>query len=123
MRSVARSEGLELWYAMVVDRLRQWVTRLAYDELERKVMEQGMAQRLREVLEDLPAEDVHAIIAFAQFLSERRQVERETDSNDDLTEAEYATILHVLNAVADLSAETGSPVSNRDHDRFLYGKD
>ena len=37
-------------------------------------MEQGMTQRLREILEDLPPEDAHAIIAFAQFLSERRHV-------------------------------------------------
>jgi hypothetical protein len=93
------------------------------DELERKAMEQGMTQRLREILEDLPPEDAHAIIAFAQFLSERRHVERENDSKDELTEEEHTTILRVLNAVADLSAETGSPVSNRDHDRHIYGKD
>jgi hypothetical protein len=123
MRSVTRSEGIELWYAMVAARLRHWVMRLTCDELERKVMEQGMTQRLREILEDLPPEDVHAIIAFAQFLSERRHVERENDSKDELTEEEHTTILRVLNAVADLSAETGSPVSNRDHDRHIYGKD
>jgi hypothetical protein len=99
--------------------------RLAQDEQGRKVMEQPLVQRLREVLGDLPPEDVYAIIAFAQFLSERRQVERETTSKDELAEAEHTRVLRVLDAVAALSsaAETGSPVSNRDHDRYLYGTD
>jgi hypothetical protein len=105
--------------------LAQWIKRLAHDEPERKVMDQAVAQRLREVLDDLPPEDVHAIIAFAQFLSKRRQVERETESKEELTEAEHTKILRELDAVAALSAEaeTGPPVSNRDHDRYLYGKD
>jgi hypothetical protein len=29
----------------------------------------------------------------------------------------------VLDAVAAISADTGPAVSNRDHDRYLYGKD
>ena len=86
-------------------------------------MEQTLAQRLREVLGDLPPEDVHAIVAFAQFLSERRQGERETTAQDELSETEHTRILHVLDAVAVLSSETGPPVSNRDHDRYLYGRD
>ena len=86
-------------------------------------MEQTLAQRLREVLGDLPPEDVHAIVAFAQFLSERRQGERETRSQDELSETEHTRILHVLDAVVVLSSETGPPVNNRDHDRYLYGKD
>ena len=64
-----------------------------------------------------------AIVAFAQFLSERRQGERETTSQDELSATEHTRILHVLDAVAVLSSETGPPVSNRDHDRYLYGKD
>ena len=44
-------------------------------------MEQALEQRLREVLGDLPPEDVYAIVAFAQFLLDRRQVERETLSH------------------------------------------
>src|SRR5215475_2702781 len=85
-------------------------------------MEQALVQRLREVLGDLPPEDVYAIIAFAQFLSERRQVAREAASNDELAEVEHTRILRVLDAVVALSseAETGPPVSNRDHDRYLY---
>lgn len=86
-------------------------------------MEQALEQRLREVLDDLPPEDVYAIVAFAQFLSERRQVERETGSKDALSEKEHTRILRVLDTVAALSADTGPTVSNRDHDHYLYGKD
>ena len=86
-------------------------------------MEQALEQRLREVLGDLPPEDVHAIVAFAQFLSERRQIDKESAANHELSEAEHTRILHVLDAVAALSADTGPAVSNRDHDRYLYGKD
>jgi len=39
--------------------------RLALDSLERKVMAQALVQRLREILGDLPPEDVYAIIVFA----------------------------------------------------------
>ena len=86
-------------------------------------MEQALEQRLREVLGNLPPEDVYAIVAFAQFLLDRRQVERETLSHGKLSEAEHTRILRVLDGVAALSTETGPPVSNRDHDRYLYGKD
>jgi hypothetical protein len=86
-------------------------------------MEQALEQRLREVLADLRPEDVYAIIAFADFLLDRRQVERETLLHGKLSEAEHTRILRVLDGVAALSAETGPPVSNRDHDRYHYGKD
>jgi hypothetical protein len=86
-------------------------------------MEQALEQRLRDALGDLSPEDVYAIIAFAQFLSERRQAEREIGSKDELSETEHTRILHILDAVAALSAATGPPVSNRDHDHYLYGKD
>ena len=61
--------------------------------------------------------------AFAQFLLERSQGERETRSQDELSEVEHARILRALDAVAALSSATGPVVSNRDHDRYLYGKD
>ena len=88
-------------------------------------MEQALVQRLREVLGDLPPEDMHAIIAFAQFLSERRQVARETASKDELAEEQHTRILRVLDAVVALSSEakTGPRVSKKDHNRYLYGKD
>ena len=86
-------------------------------------MEQALEQRLREVLGDLPPEDVHVIIAFAQFLSARRLIAKESAADHELSEAEHTRILHVLDAVAALSADTGPAVSNQDHDRYLYGKD
>ena len=93
------------------------------DEPGRKVVEQALEQRLREVLGDLPPEDVYAIVAFARFLSERSQGERATGSPDELSEADHTRILRILDAVTALSAATGPAVSNRDHDRYLYGKD
>lgn len=81
-------------------------------------MEKALEQRLREVLGDLPPADVYAIIAFAQFLSERSQGARETGPQDELSEAEHARILRELDAVAALSSETGPTVSNRDHDHL-----
>jgi hypothetical protein len=39
----------------------------------------------------------------------------------EVSEAEHARILRTLRAVAALSSETGPSVSNRDHDRYLYG--
>jgi len=39
----------------------------------------------------------------------------------EVSEAEHARILRTLGAVAALSLETGPSVSNRDHDRYLYG--
>ena len=83
-------------------------------------MKQTLEQRLREVLTELPPEDVHAIDAFAQFLWDRRQAEKADRTETELSEAEHARILSVLDAVAALSEETGPPVSNRDHDRYLY---
>ena len=39
----------------------------------------------------------------------------------EVSEAEHARILRTLDSVAALSLETGPSVSNRDHDRYLYG--
>jgi len=39
----------------------------------------------------------------------------------EISEAAHARILRTLNTVAALSLETGPSVSNRDHDRYLYG--
>ena len=41
----------------------------------------------------------------------------------EISEAEHARILRTLDSVAALSLETGPSVSNRDHDRYLYGGD
>ena len=39
----------------------------------------------------------------------------------EISEAEHARIVSALEAVSALSLEKGPPVSNRDHDRYLYG--
>lgn len=39
----------------------------------------------------------------------------------EVSGAEHARILRTLRAVAALSLEAGSSISNRDHDRYLYG--
>ena len=83
-------------------------------------MEQALEERLRELLGNLPPEDVHAIVAFAQFLVEHRQADQTTAKEVEISDAEHTRILRVLDGVATLSAETGTPVCNRDHDRSLY---
>lgn len=87
-------------------------------------MEPTLEQRLREVLAEFPPEDVRTIVTFAQFLWSRRQVGGQpVVAEAELSETEHNRILHLLDAVAALSVETGPPVSNRDHDRYLYGRD
>ena len=39
----------------------------------------------------------------------------------EISEAEHTRILSALEAVSALSLEKGPPVTNRDHDRYLYG--
>jgi hypothetical protein len=85
-------------------------------------MEQALERRLREALMNLPPEDVHAIVAFAQFLFERRQAEKSVAEEVALSDEEHIRILRILDAVAELSTKTGPPISNRDHDRYLYGE-
>jgi len=85
-------------------------------------MEPTLEQRLQEVLAEFPSEDVHAIAAFAEFLWGRRQAgETPISADAEVSEEEHNRILQVLDAVAALSVEIGPPVSNRDHDGYLYG--
>jgi hypothetical protein len=44
-----------------------------------------------------------------------------TRSETEISEAEHARILRRLDRVAALSLVSGPSVSNRDHDRYLYG--
>jgi hypothetical protein len=83
-------------------------------------MIENLEQRLRTVLSDLPPEDVHAVAAFADFLTQRRHTRR-TNRDLQLAEPEHAHILAALDEVASMTMEQGPPVSNRDHDKFLYG--
>ena len=83
-------------------------------------MSESLQERLSQVLLDLPAEDVHAVAAFAEFLAGRGRSQAR-DGDRELSDQEHAQMLASLNAVTSLSMEDGPPVSNRDHDRYLYG--
>ena len=83
-------------------------------------MIENLERRLRAVLSDLPDEDIHAVAAFAEFLVQRRHGHGATRELQ-LTEAEHADIVAALDRVASLTLEQGPPVSNRDHDQYLYG--
>jgi hypothetical protein len=84
-------------------------------------MEQVLERQLHEVLAELSPEDIRAVVAFAQFLRDRYRAKEGDKIDAELSEVEHARVLSELEAVAALSAETGPPVSNRDHDRYLYG--
>lgn len=83
-------------------------------------MAEMIEERLRQVLPDMPSEDVRAVAAFAEFLAHRRRPGG-ANGERELSDEEHSHRLALLNAVAALSAESGPPVSNRDHDRYLYG--
>lgn len=83
-------------------------------------MADTLTERLRQVLPAMPAEDVHAVAAFAEFLAGRRR-NQTCDGDRALSDQEHAQMLSLLNGVTSLSVEDGPPVSNRDHDRYLYG--
>lgn len=83
-------------------------------------MEQFTEQQLRTVLADLAPEDVHAVVAFAHFLNNRRHPMDLGDLDAELSEAEQSRIVGVLDEVTALSQETGPPENNRNHDLHLY---
>jgi hypothetical protein len=77
-------------------------------------------QELRKALKDLPSEDVETVVSLVKSLCQKRIAEMPV-KEAELSDAEHARILGVLDAVAALSLEKGPAVSNRDHDRYLYG--
>ena len=83
-------------------------------------MTDTLEDRLRDVLPNMSAEDVHAVASFAEFLRKRRQ-NAGTNCDRQLTDDEHGRIVAALEDVARLSMERGPPVSNRDHDKYLYG--
>lgn len=62
---------------------------------------------------DLPAGEVRVVILFPEDL--RR------DSSQKLSTEERRRIITTLDGVAELSLKVGPPVSNREHDKYLYG--
>jgi hypothetical protein len=83
-------------------------------------MMENLEERLQTVLSDLAPEDVHAVAAFANFLTEQRRA-RSANRDLQLAERTHADMIAALDEVAGMTMEQGPPVSNRDHDRYLYG--
>jgi hypothetical protein len=76
-------------------------------------------QEIRKVLSDYPPEDVEAVVTLVKLISQKRATEGGAPTVE-LSDAEHARILSVLDSVAALSLEKGRAVSNRDHDDYLY---
>ena len=78
-------------------------------------------QEIRKALSELPAEDVETVVDFVKSLCQKRLVESAAKKGV-VSDADHARVLAVLDSVAALSIEHGPAVSNRDHDRDLYGR-
>jgi len=77
-------------------------------------------QEIRKALSDLPPEDVEAVVTLVNSLCQKRTASP-VPAEAEISDVEHGRILSTLDAVAALSLETGPAVSNRDHDRYLYG--
>jgi len=76
-------------------------------------------QEIRKALSDFPPEDVETVVKLVKSICQKREA---GPSAVELSDAEHARILSVLNSVAALPLEKGLAVSNRDHDDYLYGR-
>lgn len=83
-------------------------------------MKRTPEQEIRKALKDLPAEDVETVVSLVNSLCQKRAGEP-ASKKAELSESEHARILGLLDSVAAISLEHGPAVSNRDHDRYLYG--
>ena len=83
-------------------------------------MPETVSERLREALPGMAREDVHAVAAFAEFLTQRRH-RPISEQAAEISDEERRRIVAALDSVTELSVEDGVPVSNRDHDLDLYG--
>jgi len=77
-------------------------------------------QEIRKALSDLSAKDVEAVVNLVNSLCQKRRAAM-VSAETEMSSAEHARISSVLDEVAPLSLEKGPAVSNRDHDRYLYG--
>ena len=71
-------------------------------------------------LHNLPAEKQKEVLDFVESVW-RKHREPRSGEESEISTAEQARIIQVLDGVAALSVEQGPPVSNRDHDSYLYG--
>ena len=83
-------------------------------------MKRTPEQEIRQALRELPPEDVESVVTLVNSLCQKHAVAT-VSAEVQLSDEEHARILSVLDAVADLSLKQGPAVSNRDHDRDLYG--
>ena len=77
-------------------------------------------QEIRKVLSEFPPEDVKAVMTLVKSICQKRALEI-SSTELELSDAGHGRILSVLDSVAALSLEKGPAVSNREHDRYLYG--
>ena len=82
-------------------------------------MKRSPEQEIRRALSDLPPEDVETVVKLNALC--QKHAAKLVPSEAELSDAEHTRILGVLDSVAALSLEKGPAVSNRDHDRYLYG--
>ena len=83
-------------------------------------MKRTPEQEIRKALRELPPEDIEAVVTLVNSLCRKRAAAM-VSAEAQLSDEEHGRILSVLDAVADLSLKQGPAVSNRDHDRDLYG--
>ncbi|MFI5224671.1 MAG: hypothetical protein ACHQX3_10630 [Nitrospirales bacterium] len=83
-------------------------------------MKRTPEQEIRKALRELPPEDVESVLTLVNSLCQKRAAAM-VSAEAQLSDEEHRRILSVLDAVADLSLKQGPAVSNRDHDRDLYG--
>ena len=83
-------------------------------------MKRTPEQEIRKALRELPPEDVESVLTLVNSLCQKRAAAM-VSAEAQLSDEEHGRILSVLDAVADLSLKQGPAVSNRDHDRDLYG--
>jgi hypothetical protein len=77
-------------------------------------------QKIRQALSDLPPEDVETVVRLVKSLCQKRGIAR-VSAEAEISDVEHTRILAALDNVAALSMEKGPAVSNREHDRDLYG--
>ena len=83
-------------------------------------MKRTPEQEIRKALRELPPEDVESVVTLVNSLCQKRTAAM-VSTEAELSAQEHGRILSALDAVAALSLEKGPVVSNRDHDRYLYG--
>ena len=83
-------------------------------------MKRTPEQEIRKALRELPPEDVESVVTLVNSLCEKRAAAL-VSAEAQISDEEHGRILSVLDAVADLSLKHGPAVSNRDHDRDLFG--